>query len=350
MKLVDFRSDTASPISDRMRDAMVNAVIGDDVLGEDPNVQRLEALSAQLFQKEAAVIVASGTMGNQIALMTLASPGDEVVVYDSSHIYNLEGGGLAALAGAQVRPVQAPPRSGLDLNVLEHAIRPGGIQSPRTRVLCLENTLDLNRGIPVTPEDQQAVSDLAHQHGAKVYLDGARVFNAAVALDRPLSDFGASVDCLQFCLNKGLSSAVGAVLVGDREFIDRARYIRQRIGGAVRHIGYMAAAGVVALQELTPRIALDHQHATRLRDGLRAISGRLVGTDESFTNIIRLDAGAMGLQAVQVVDGFRKFGILVKNVDPTTCRMVTHSGTTADDVEAALDAAQAVFASIGGRG
>lgn len=344
MKFVDFRSDTASPITDRMREAIQGAVIGDDVLGEDPNVQRLEALSARLFHKDAAVLVTSGTMGNQIALMALSAPGDEVALGETSHVYNLEGGGLAALAGVQARPVRTLPGAGMDLADLEHAIRPSGIQSPRTRVLCLENTLDLNRGIPVSPADQQAAADLAHRHGVKVYLDGARIFNAAVAFDRPLADFGASVDCLQFCLNKGLSAPVGAVLVGDRDFIDRARHIRQRIGGAVRHIGYMAAAGVIALEEMIPRIAEDHRNAARLRDGLRALDERLVGTGESFTNIVRLNVGAAGRTADEVVAGFLKSGIRVKNVDPATCRMVTHSGTTADDVEAALAAAKRVLA------
>ncbi|CAM5221512.1 L-allo-threonine aldolase [Castellaniella defragrans] len=330
-------------MTDAMRKAMLSAVVGDDVLGEDPSVNQLEEKSARLFGKEAGLLVASGTMGNQVAMMALSVPGDKIVVFAPSHMYNLECGGLAALSGVQVRPIQ-PTGAGARLDELEAAIRPRGVQYAHTGVLCLENTLDLNRGIPVSPETQQAMADVAHRHGAKVYLDGARIFNAAAALGRPLADFGRSVDCLQFCLNKGLSAPVGAVLVGDRAFIDRARRIRQRVGGAIRHIGYMAAAGIVALDEMIPRIAEDHENAARLREGLRAVDERLIDPDEGlFTNIIRLNVAATGRSTDQVTDAMLKSGIRIKRVDASICRMVTHSGTRAEDVDAALAAARAVF-------
>lgn len=347
MKRVDFRSDTASPMTDAMRRAVQDAVVGDDVLGEDPSVNLLEEKSARLFGKEAGLLVASGTMGNQIAMMTLSHPGDEIVVFAPSHMYNLECGGLAALSSVQVRPI--PPggaQAGPD--AVAAAIRPQGVQYARTTVLCLENTLDLNRGIPVSPEAQQAMTDVAHRHGARVYLDGARIFNAAIALNRPLADFGASVDCLQFCLNKGLSAPVGAVLVGDRAFIDEARRIRQRIGGAIRHIGYMAAAGVVALDEMIPRMAEDHENAARLRIGLMELDARLIDPAGPFTNIIRLDVAATGRDIGQFVDAMLKAGIQVKRVDDAVCRMVTHSGTRAADVETALAAARSFFGRSGG--
>lgn len=329
-------------MTDSMRKAMLEAVVGDDVLGEDPSVNQLEEKSARLFGKEAGLLVASGTMGNQVAMMALSAPGDEVVVFAPSHMYNLECGGLAALSGVQVRAIQ-PSGAQAALDELAAAIRPQGVQYAHTSVLCLENTLDLNRGIPVPPEAQQAMADLAHRHGARVYLDGARIFNAAIALNRPLADFGASVDCLQFCLNKGLSAPVGAVLVGDREFIDRARRIRQRIGGAIRHIGYMAAAGIVALEEMIPRIAEDHRNAERLRAGLKGLDERLIDAQGPFTNIIRLNVAATGHSTDQVAAAMLEAGIRIKRVDASICRMVTHSGTSEQDVDAALAAARAVF-------
>ena len=342
MRFIDFRSDTASPMTDNMRQSILDAMVGDDVLGEDPNVQALEQMSARLFGKEAALLVCSGTMANQIAIMALSSPGDEVIVPGCSHIYNLECGGLGALSGVQVRPIY-PGHSRFGPEDVEKAIRPPSVQFPRTSVLCLENTLDLNRGIPVSPEDQQAMTHIAHQSNMAVYLDGARIFNSAIALDLPLEDFGSSVDCLQFCLNKGLSAPVGSVLVGGGEFIDKARRIRQRIGGAVRHIGYMAAAGVVALNEMIPRMAEDHRNAARLREGLMNLDDRLIEAEGPFTNIVRLDVGAARRHADQIADGMLEFGIRIKEVDESTCRMVTHFGVREQDVDAALNAAKVVF-------
>lgn len=342
MRFIDFRSDTASPITNGMRTAIQEAIVGDDILGEDPNVNRLEEMSAQLFGKEAALFLPTGTMANQVALMSLTAPGDEAVLFGCSHIYNLECGGLAALSGVQVRAIESDDLGAAPSRIAQ-AVRPSGIQYAHTRVLCLENTLDLNRGIPLSPTMQQEMADAARRNGAKVYLDGARIFNAAVAHDRPLAEFGASVDCLQFCLNKGLSAPVGAMLVGDKPFIQKARHIRQRLGGAARHIGYMAAAGVVALDEMIPRMAEDHRNASRLRDGLRAIDECLVDVHGHHTNIIRLNVAGTGRDVDDVVAGMLKSGIQIKKVDNEICRMVTHSGTSAADVDAALEAVRQVF-------
>ncbi len=342
MKILDYRSDTASPLTPEMFGAIEAAVVGDDVLGEDPTVRRLEEMSAELFGKEAGLFVASGTMANQIAIMALTVPGDEVVVGEQSHIYGLECGGLAALSGVQARPLGAVEGRFAPADV-ESAIRPAGLQFSRTRVLCLENTFDLNRGIPLPPDYQDEMADIARRHGVTVYLDGARIFNAAVAFDTELRQFGRSADCLQFCLTKALSAPIGSVLLGSAGFIERARMIRQRIGGGMRQVGYMAAAGVVALEKMLPRIQIDHDNARRLRDGLARIDERLVELNAPSTNIVRMNVAAAGREVDRVIQALSERGVRIKKVDERTCRMVTHSGIESADIDAALVALNEVL-------
>ena len=207
-----------------------------------------------------------------------------------------------------------------------------------TRLLCLENTYDLNRGIPLPLGYLQEMADIAHPAGVAVYLDGARIFNAALGFNTPLAELCRPVDCLQFCLSKGLAAPVGSLLLGDKEFIDRARWVRQRIGGGMRQAGHMAAAGIVALEEMLPRLRQDHDNASRLVSGLAAIDQRLVDCRAERTNIVHVNFGAAGRPAAPVVQSLLEQGIKIKLIDETTCRMITHWGIDGDDIDTVLEA------------
>jgi len=318
-----------------MRTAMATAVVGDDILGEDPTVKRLEAMSAEMFGKEAGLFVISGTMANQVSIMALTQLGDEIIVGEDTHIYNLEVGGLAALSGVQSRPLKAEKGKFRPVDV-KKAIRPKGIQAAVTRVLCLENTYNLNRGIPLGLDYHQEMADIAHSHDMSVYLDGARIFNAALAMNVSLAELCRPVDCLQFCLSKGLAAPVGSIIVGSKALIDRARWIKQRIGGGMRQAGHMAAAGVVALEKMMARLEEDHENAARLAAGLAAIDGRLINRDDQLTNIVHINFAAAGKQAAPIVRALSESSVKIKQIDDGTCRMITHWGIVKDDIDTVL--------------
>jgi threonine aldolase len=335
MKRLDFRSDTVTQPTDEMRAAMASAVVGDDILGEDPTVQRIEAMCADMFGMEAGLFLISGTMANQVAIMALTQLGDEIIVGEDTHIYNLEVGGLAALSGVQPRPVRAE-KGKFNPAEVRKAIRPTGVQSAITRVLCLENTYNLNRGIPLSSDYLQEMADIAHHNSMTVYLDGARIFNAALAFNTPVAQFCRPVDCLQFCLSKGLAAPVGAILVGTKAFIHRARWIKQRIGGGMRQAGHMAAAGIVALEQMMGRLAEDHENATYLAMGLASIDERLVDLTVPRTNIVYIDFGAAGKQSGPIVKALLDQNVKVKQIDDASCRMITHWGIDKNDIDAVL--------------
>ncbi len=342
MKYRDFRSDTVTQPTEDMRIAMLNAEVGDDILGEDPTVQKLEAMAAEMFGKEAGLFTISGTMSNQVAIMAMTKLGDEILVGEDSHIYNLECGGLAALSGVQARPLRTE-KGRFSLTELRQAIRPRGIQSAITRVLCLENTYNLNRGLPLTADYISGVAKIAHENEMQVYLDGARVFNAAAALSTDLKDLCQDIDALMFCLSKGLAAPVGSVLVGSQAFIDKARWIRQRIGGGMRQAGHMASAGIVALEQMIARLPEDHNNAKRLATGLATIDPHLVDVEGTQTNIVQVDFAAVGKNSGFMVDALLKRGIKVKDIGPTQCRMVTHWGLTAEDVDEVVEAVKEIL-------
>ena len=335
MKLLDFRSDTVTQPTEEMRAAMASAVVGDDILGEDPTVQRLESMCAAMFGKEAGLFVISGTMANQVSVMALTQLGDEIIVGEDTHIYNLEVGGLAALSGVQPRPIRAE-QGRFSPADLKKAIRPKGVQSSISRVLCLENTYNLNRGIPLNADYMKEMADIAHNHDMTVYLDGARIFNAARAFNTSLAELCKPVDCLQFCLSKGLAAPVGAIMVGSRAFIDRSRWIKQRVGGGMRQAGHMAAAGIVALEKMQARLQEDHDNATYLAKGLAAIDERLVDLKAPRTNIVYIDFGAMGRQSGPVVNELLKNNVKIKQIDDGACRMITHWGIDKADIDTVL--------------
>lgn len=336
-RVIDLRSDTLTLPTQAMRDAMRDAVVGDDILGEDPTVQELERRSASMLGKEAGLFVISGTMANQVAVMALAERGDEIIVGAEAHVYNLEVGGLAALSQVQVRAVKAE-RGQFPEDAVRRAIRAPGLQAPITRVLCLEDTYDLNRGIPLGPEYVQRMSRIARERGVAVYLDGARIFNAAIALGARAADIAAPADAAMFCVAKGLSAPVGSVLVGSRPFVEKARWIRQRIGGGMRQAGHMAAAALVGLSEMVDRLAEDHRNARLLAEGLSRIHRSLVDLELPMTNIVHMDFRALELTGAEVARGLGELGVKVKVIGEHEARAVTHHGIDAADVEAVLAA------------
>lgn len=331
----DFRSDTVTQATPEMRKAMQEAEVGDDILGEDPTVKKLEAMSASMFGKEAALLTVSGTMANQIAIMALTQLGDEIILGEETHMFNLEAGGLAALSCVQARPI-ASRLGQFDAKAVKKAIRPKGVQSPVSRVLCLENTYDLNRGYPLSPEYQAEMALLAREHDMAVYLDGARIFNAAEVFKADLKQMAKDVDALQFCLTKGLAAPFGSILLGTQSFIDKARWIKQRIGGGMRQAGHMAAAGIVALTTMRGRLHEDHTNALRLAKGLAGIDERLVDVDKVKTNVVQIDFEPVGKEAEFVAAELLKQHVKVKIIGPSSCRMITHWGITGEDVDYAV--------------
>jgi len=342
--IIDYRTDAVTLATYKMRQAMANAEVGDDFSGEDPTVNRLEDMSAKMFGKEAGMFVISCTMANQIAIMALTKPGDEVLVGEEAHIYNLENGGLAALSGVQARPLRSVDGQ-FDFKDIERAIRTRGIQVPLTKVLCLENTYDLNRGIPLSAEYISEVSRLAHEDDLFVYLDGARIFNTAIALDVETEVLCQSVDAMQFSLCKALSSPVGCMLLGSREFIERARVIRHRIGGAMAQAGHMAAAGIVALETMIDRIKDDHLNARRLAIGLAGIDERLTNVEGTLTNIVQVDFESTSKDAKYIATALNDCGIKVKIIDRAVCRFVTHWGITSEDIDKTIEAVRNILCS-----
>lgn len=335
--MIDLRSDTASMPTPDMMSTIQEAGLGDDILGEDPTVNKLEAVAAELFGKEAALFTCSGTMSNQIAVMALVGRGDEIIVGDRSHIYTLEAGGLAALSQVQVRALPFPGGY-MDPSLVEAAIQPLGMQNARTRLICLENTYDLNFGYPVTAENTAEICALAHSYGMPVYLDGARIFNAAISLGVDVKELVRDVDALQVCLTKGLGAPFGAVLAGSREFIDTCKRMRQRVGGGLRQAGIVAAPGIVALTQMPQRLAEDHQNACTLAKGLKAIDGTLLESGEVPSNAVNIDIAQTGIDSKVFLERVQRSGVKIKQVGLTQFRLMTYYNIGPQEIQRALDA------------
>jgi len=347
MKIVDLRSDTVTLPSPAMREAMYHAELGDDVYGEDPTINRLEAMSAERLGKEAAVFVVSGTMGNLTALLTHCQRGHEVIMGDRAHTFLFEAGGSAALGGIHPRTVPNQPDGTLRLQDLEAAIRPENPHHPRTRLICLENTHNRCGGAVLTPEYTDRVGELARRHGLAVHLDGARVFNAAVALGVDVRDLTRSVDSIQFCLSKGLSAPVGSLLCGSRAFIGEARRWRKVLGGGMRQAGVLAAAGIEALDNMVDRLADDHANARRLAEGLAGIPGFAMNLESVQTNLIIWALSTDRVMAQEVVDQLDAKGVKIMAVDSQQFRAVTHYGLNAEDVDRAVEVTRRVMERLG---
>lgn len=334
MRVVDLRSDTVTLPPPSMREAIQRAPLGDDVYGEDPTVRALEELAAEITGKEAALFVVSGTMGNLVSVLTHCARGDEAILGDLSHTFLYEAGGIAALGGVHPHPLPNEPDGTIPLPRIEAAIRPEDVHFPRTRLICLENTHNRCWGSPLTPGYTRAVADIAERHGLSLHLDGARIFNAAVALGVEVRELVRDVDSVTFCLSKGLAAPVGSVLCGDRGFIEEARRVRKMVGGGLRQAGVIAACGIVALRTMVERLAEDHEHAALLARGIADIDGLATEPDRVRTNIVyfeltRGDPGEFHRRA-------RARGVLFHRTGPRRFRLVTHYGITRADVAYAL--------------
>ncbi len=337
MRAVELRSDTMTRPTPAMRKAMAAAEVGDDVFGEDPTVNRLEAMAAERLGKEAALFVPSGTMANLVSQMAHCGRGDEMILGSLAHSFYYEQGGSAAVAAIHPRTVPNQPDGKLPLDELEAAIRSDNIHFPRTRLIALENTHNLCGGAPLEPAYLKAVADIARRRGIQLHIDGARLFNAAAALGVPARDLALEADSVSFCLSKGLAAPVGSVVCGSQEFILAARRARKVLGGGMRQAGVLAAAGMVALNEMADRLAEDHANARRLAEGLAEMPGLQLEPERYKTNIVYFDVVKPGLNAAELVAALQQEGVRMLASGTHTLRAVTHYEVTVADIDYALN-------------
>jgi len=336
MKTIDLRSDTVTLPTPQMRRAIFKAELGDDVFAEDPTVNRLEQMAAERMGKEAALLVVSGTMGNLVCILAHCSRGDEVILGNQSHTFVYEAGGMSALGGIHPHIVENQPDGTIRLEDIEAAIRGHNVHFPQSRLICLENTHNRCGGAVLTPAYTNAVSRLAKKRGLLVHLDGARIFNAAVALQVDVKKLTSSVDSVAFCLSKGLSAPVGSVVCGSRDFIAQARRIRKVLGGGMRQAGIIAAAGITALEQMVDRVREDHANAKRLAEGLARFAAVLIKPERVQTNIVYFELAGEKLTAPQLVAHLDRNGVKILPIDGSRLRAVTHYGISAKDVDSAL--------------
>ncbi len=341
MRIVDLRSDTKTQPTPEMRRAMATAEVGDDMAGEDPTVNRLEAMAAEMLGKEAAVFVTSGTQGNLIGILSQCQRGEEVIGGDRSHIIRAEGAGASVLGGVVMSALPNDERGLYDAGLLETAIHDDALGYPRTRLVALENTHNSMGGAAISPDEMEPIIEAARSRGLAVHIDGARLFNAAVALETPASELVKDADTVTFCLSKGLGCPVGSLLCGSADAIAEARRWRKWLGSAMRQSGIVAAAGIVALESMIDRLADDHVNARRLADGLGSIDGVSVGaavqTNLVFIQVDRPD----GAEIARKLD---ERGIRVGARAGGVWRLVTHNDVSSDDVDYALEVIESTLA------
>lgn len=334
-RVVDLRSDTLTQPTPEMREAIRDAAVGDDVFGEDPTVNALEALAAERMGKEAAVFVPSGTMANQVAIFTHSRRPGELVLEQDSHIMNYESGSPALLSGVTVRPLPGT-RGVFTAEQLGRAVRPANVHNAPTTLVAIENTHNRASGAVWTPSQTRSVARVAHDHRVPVHLDGARIFNSAIAQEIPVTDLTRDVDSVMFCVSKGLSAPVGSLLCGPAEFIQRARYARKAFGGAMRQAGILAAAGLVAIQTMVDRLREDHANARRLAAGLAKLPGLGLDLDAIQTNIVIFNVDGSGRTAAELVAALGERGVKCSPRDASHVRMVTHRHVTREDIDYTL--------------
>lgn len=355
MEIVDLRSDTVTQPTPAMREAMAKAEVGDDVYGEDPTINRLQEMAADLVGQEAGLFVPSGTMGNLAAVLAHCQRGDEVILGNKAHTFLFEAGGISALGSVHSCQLPNQENGTLELNAIEEAIRPDDPHHPVTRLIALENTHNRCGGVALTPEYMLAVSNLAHRHNLRLHLDGARIFNAAVAQGVRARDLAAMTDSVTFCLSKGLSAPVGSVLCGSHAFIHQAHRIRKQLGGGMRQAGILAAAGIVALETMIERLADDHRRAGELADGLRRIPGLELDPGTPYTNMVFLnltnEAGEIPVTqtgnlspAGRVAARLAEHGVRVGVAGARRFRLVTHCWVTDPHIQRTIAAFQTVMA------
>ena len=345
METIDLRSDTVTLPTAAMREAICNAELGDDVFEEDPTTIRLEDMAAERMGKEDALLVASGTMGNLVCVLSHCGRGDEVILGDQSHTFFYEAGGIAALGGVHPHTIANQPDGTLRLEDIAGAIRADNVHFPRTRLVCIENTHNRCGGAALSPEYTEQVAALAHDRGLALHLDGARVFNTAVALGVDVKELTRHVDSLSFCLSKGLSAPVGSVICGSKEFVAEARRNRKAVGGGMRQCGIIAAAGIEALDQMIERLAEDHDNARRLAEGIAGISGLSIEPERVQTNIVYFDVTSEAITAERLAAELGDKGVRILQLGPAQLRAVTHYGIGAEDIDLALAALERVMQS-----
>ena len=339
--MIDLRSDTVTKPTPQMRAAMAKAEVGDDVYGEDPTINRLQELAAEIFEKEAALFVPTGSMGNQIAVKLHTRPGEEAIIEERGHILNYELGAAAVIAGVTMRPVKSAASSGmLTWDEISSALHLGGpYYSPRTGLICLENTHNFGGGSVMTADECHEICRQAHKLNVPVHMDGARIFNASAALETPVAELTRDCDSVQFSLSKGLGAPVGGLLVGSKAFIDEAKIWRKRLGGGMRQIGVLGAAGLIALNDGPKRLHEDHANARRLADALDWISGITVGN--VVTNIVIFNIAGTGKRSDEITDALARDGVLAIGFGDSI-RMVTHLDVSISDIETTIEKVRAI--------
>jgi threonine aldolase len=339
--LIDLRSDTVTKPTDIMRKASYEAEVGDDVYEEDPTVNKLEAKAAEVLGKEAALFVTSGTQGNQIAVLTHCQPGNEILLEEEAHLFYYEGAAISAFAGVQPRTIKGN-RGAMNPVDVEAAIRGEDIHLPETSLICLENTHNRAGGAIVPIENMKSIYEIASQNEIPVHLDGARLFNAAVALNQPVSEFTKYTTTVQICLSKGLGAPVGSIIAGSDAFIKKARKWRKRLGGGLRQAGVIAAPGYIALTEMVDRLAEDHANAKRLENGLSQIA-KLSVVNKVETNIVLLDIEKLNMSSAQFLELLKSEGILAVAFGPTMIRFTTHYDVTTEQIDRVITKISKLF-------
>jgi len=333
LNTIDLRSDTLTQPTKNMRKAMTEAEVGDDVFGEDPTVNRLEKIAADRMGKESAVFVPSGTMGNLISMLSHCNRGDEIILGDQSHIFLNEVGGIAALGGIHPHIIPNEPDGTLNLDTVEKKIRTSDLHYPPTRLIALENTHNYCMGSPIGPEYIQQASDLAKRYGLQIHVDGARIFNAAVALEIDVKDLVREVDSVMFCLSKGLSAPVGSLVCGNKKFINKARKWRKMVGGGMRQSGHLAAAGIIALNDLVDELKKDHFKTQVLAKGLARLNGIALDPELVKTNIIFFNLKHPTLNPDTFLEKLETQGIKMLAIESGVFRAVLHREISEPQIE-----------------
>ncbi len=341
MRYIDFRSDTVTMPTPEMRRAMAEAPVGDDVYGDDPTVIELETLAAQLVGKEAAMFVPSGTMGNQLAVMTHTRRGDEIIVEEDCHIVVHEVGATAVLSGVNLKTVKGT-YSIMNPEDVEAAIREEDLHHPETTLICMENALSNGRVVPL--DTMEKIYNVAKKHNLAVHLDGARLFNAAEYLKVEAKDITAYTDSVMFCLSKGLCAPVGSILAGSKSFIAKAKKNRKLLGGGMRQVGILAAAGMIALKDMTKRLHVDHQNAQYLANKLAALPGVKVDIEGIHINMVFFEIENLKMSDAEFIDQLYKKGIKANGAYKGILRFVTNNDVTKEDIDYTIDCIKELLA------
>ena len=336
MRFADFRSDTLTKPTKEIRQAMMDAEVGDDVFGEDPTINHLQEMIANMTGKEEALFVTSGTQGNEICISAHTHPGQEIIVGKESHIFNYECGGPALLSGVQMYPVNET-NGIIKLEQIKSAVRHVDVHYPQTSLICLENTHNRAGGVILPLENIKKISEFARNNNLKIHLDGARLWNASIATGISLKEYGQYFDSISLCFSKGLGAPVGSVVVGDKTFIHQAHYYRKVFGGGMRQAGILAAACIYAIENHFKRLREDHQRAKYFAEEISKIPAIKVDLETIQTNIVIFDVDIPGFEAEKFLMKLQENGVLMLEIDPNRIRAVTHLDLTDEDMKKAID-------------